>query len=106
MSWLLTLFSPLLWLVLHCLFLIRLGAANDPVYFCSRYIYGTPDLQDCSHALAALPRVDSNYRLYVEPQLEVAPPIYDWSGWADSRPAPFRQKVVQVPKFWSCGKQV
>ena len=105
MPWLLTSFSHLLLLVLHCSILIRLGAANDPVYFCSRYFYDSPGLQDCSHALAALPRVDRFYKYYVEPQLDVAPPVYDWSGWADQRPTTFRQKVVQVPKLWSSGKQ-
>ena len=86
MPWLLTSFSPLLWLVLHCSFLIRLGAADDPDYFCSRYVYDSPGLQDCSRALAALPRVDRFYRYYIEPQLDVAPPIYEWLGWEDGRP--------------------
>lgn len=97
--------SPLLWLVLHCSILIRLGAANDPAYFCSRYTYDNPGLQDCSHALGALPRVDPYYRYYVEPQLDVTPPTYDWLGWEDQRPPTFRQNIVQVPKLWSSGKQ-
>ena len=105
MSWFLIPFSPLLCLVLHCSNLIRLGTASGPVFFCSRHVYDSPGLLDCSDALAALPRADSFWRYYVEPQLEVVPPVYDWLGWADLRPATFRQKITQVPKFWSSGKQ-
>ena len=95
----------MLWLLLYCSSLIRPGAANDPVYFCSRYTYDNPSLQDCSRALAALPQADPFWRYYAEPQLQVAPPVYDWLGWTDQRPATFRQRVVQVPRFWSSGKQ-
>ena len=106
MSWLLISFSPVLCLVLHCLILVQLGTANDPVYFCSGHLYDNPSLQDCSHALAALPQVDPFWRYHVEPQIEVAPPEYDWLGWADQRPSTFRQKIAQIPKFWSSGKQI
>ena len=106
MSWLLISSSALFRLLLHCSILVQLGTAIDPIYFCSRDIYDNPALQDCSQALAALPRVDGFWRYHVEPQLEVAPPEYDWLGWADRRPASFRQKIAQIPKFWSTGKQV
>ena len=106
MSWLLIPFSPLLYLVLHCSILFRLGTANDPVYFCSRQIYDSPGLQDCSHALAALPRADPFWKYYIEPQLDAAPPVYNWLGWQDPRPASLRRKINQVPKFWSSGKLV
>lgn len=62
-------------------------------------------MQDCSHALAALPRADRDYSYYFEQQLETAPPESDWQGWTDDRPIAFRKKVVQVPRFWSYGKQ-
>ena len=62
-------------------------------------------MQDCSHALAALPRADGFYSWYFEQQLETAPPESDWRGWTDNRPIAFRKKVVQVPKFWNHGKQ-
>ena len=106
MSWLLISFWPLLCLVLHCSIFVQFGNADDPVYFCSRHFYDNPGLQDCSHALATLPRADPFWRYHVEPQLEVAPPGYNWLGWADQRPATFRQKIAQTPKFWSSGKQV
>ncbi|KAL9074319.1 MAG: hypothetical protein Q9161_002305 [Pseudevernia consocians] len=60
-------------------------------------------MQDCSHALAALPRADGYYSWYFEQQLETAPPESDWRGWTDNRPIAFRRKVVQVPKFWNHG---
>ena len=69
-------------------------------------MYDNPGLQDCLQTLATLPHADRLYRYYIEPQLETAPPESDWQSWADERPSPLRQKLVQVPKFWSHGKQV
>ena len=99
MSWLLNSFSSFSCLALYCSILIRLGTALDPVYFCSRHIYDSPGLLDCSHALAALPRANPLWRYYIEPQVEAAPPVYDWLGWVDQRPPTLRQRVIQIPKF-------
>ena len=68
-------------------------------------MYDSPVMQDCSHALAALPRADASYRYYIEQQLETAPPEFDWQDWKDERPIYLRRKVVQVPRFWSYGTQ-
>ena len=105
MSWFLTSFSPLLWLLLHCCIIVPMIAAGKAALFCSRDIYDNPGLQDCSRALAALPQADRFYRYYVEPQLGATPPQYDWEESMDERPVTFRQKIVQVPKVWSSGKQ-
>lgn len=62
-------------------------------------------MQDCSHTLAIFPQADGFYRYFFEQQLETAPSDSDWQGWKDERPGSLRHNVVQVPKFWSYGKQ-
>lgn len=105
MPWLSTSPSPLISLLFHYLLLVPLTAASGSSYFCSREIYNRPFIQDCFYALAALPQADPSYRYYFEQQLDTAPPESDWEGWTDDRPSFWRKKVVQVPKFWSYGKQ-
>lgn len=104
MRWLWTSSSPLIWLLLRCTILVQIVAASGSSYFCSRNIYDSPVIQDCSHALAALPQADEFYRYYIEQQLQAAPPDSDWESWKDERPISFRRNLVQVPKYWSHGE--
>lgn len=103
MSWLSTSSQLLLWVLLHCSLVVPLVAASGSSYFCSRNMYNSPVMRDCSFALIALPEADEHYRYYIEQQLETAPPDSDWHGWNDDRPIRQRAKVVQVPKVWSYG---
>ena len=105
MSWHSTSSWPQVWLALRCSLLFQLVAVGGSSLFCSRDIYDSPDLHDCSQALATLPQADQFYRYYLEPQLATIPPALDWQGWIDERPPIVRQKIVQVPKIWSCGEQ-
>lgn len=105
MSWLSSSSLPMIWLVLHFSILARSAVASGSSYFCSGFIYDRPSSQDCVYALATLPRADPNSRYYVEPQLGTNPAEPDWQGWKDERPKPFKQRMVQIPKFWSHGEQ-
>ena len=66
---------------------------------CSKQIYGSPRLHSCQQALAWLPR-DVVIRYFVEQQLRPAPGT-NWLAYVDPRPPSTRQKIVQVPKWWS-----
>ena len=92
---------PLLWLLLRCTILVQLVAARGSSYFCSKNIYDSPLIQDCSHALAALPQADGFYRYFIEQQLQAAPPEYGWESRKDERPISQQRNLVQVPKYWS-----
>ena len=104
MSWLPASSLSLRWLLVQNLVLLSWVVESRSSYICSKAVYNSPVIQDCTHALAALPQADEYYRYYVEPQLETAPPEADWRGWVDERPFRFQRKVIQVPKFWSYGK--
>ena len=105
MSWRSASSLPPRWLLYYCLMLFLRVVTSGSSYFCSRNMYDSPVMQDCSHALATLPPADEFYRYYIEQQLKTAPPESDWQGWRDERPTIYRRKVIQVPKFWSHGKQ-
>lgn len=102
MSWLSTSSSPLLWLLLHFSVRLPLLVAGSS-YFCGKNTYDSPDIRDCSYALAALPQADGFYRYYIEQQLATVPPQFDWQGWKDERPSYIKRSPIQVPKFWSYG---
>lgn len=104
MSWLPASSLSLRWFLVQNLVFLSWAVDSRSSYFCSKAVYNSPVMQDCAHALAALPQADEYFRYYVEPQLETAPPEADWQGWIDERPVGFQRKVIQVPKFWSYGK--
>ena len=66
---------------------------------CSRHIYGTPRVSSCEAALVALPR-DTIVQYFVEQQLRRQPGT-NWVAFADPRPPGQKQRVVEVPKWWS-----
>lgn len=105
MSWFWAPSSPLPWFLFHCLVLLPLVAASGSSYFCSKSIYDSPDMRDCSYALAAVPQADGFLRYYIEQQLATGPPDFNWRDWKDERPSPFQTNKVQVPKFWNYGKE-
>ena len=82
---------------------IQLGTTHALVFFCSRNNYGMPLAQDCYETLQSFPSADQLYRYFVEQELRPSVPEADWNEWIDPRPPNFRQKVEQVPKFWSSG---
>ena len=83
--------------------LIEHGTATGPMW-CSRDVYGSPNIQNCVSALANLKLNDQTRRLFVEQQLRVTTPRGDWPWIKDPRPQQSRQAIVQVPKWWSFGK--
>ena len=66
---------------------------------CSRQIFGTPQQSSCEAALVGLPR-NTMLQYFVEQQLRRQPGT-NWVAFADPRPPSQKQKVVEVPKWWS-----
>ena len=66
---------------------------------CNRQVYGSPEIQSCETALVAMPR-DRIVQYFVEQQLRRQPGT-NWVAFADPRLPGQKQKVVQVPKWWS-----
>ena len=100
-SWLSTSPWALRWLVFYYSSLFLLIAASGSSYICSRTVYGSPVMSDCSLALATLPRADSLFNYYLEQQLLTGPPAYNWQALPNDRSSSSLKKAVQIPKFWS-----
>ena len=66
---------------------------------CSRDIFGTPQVLNCEAALNALPR-ETILQYFVEQQLRRQPGS-NWVAFADPRLPGQKQRVVEVPKWWS-----
>ncbi len=91
-------------LALFCILLIEIIPVRASLFYCSKAIYGVPAQQDCQEVLSTLPAADLFYRYFVEQQLSTGLPQADWTHWSDRRPLGLRQKIIQVPKFWSYGE--
>ena len=66
---------------------------------CSQRIFGNPRQLSCEAVLVGIPQ-DTVIQYFVEQQLRRQPGT-NWVGFGDPRPPSLKQKVVEVPKWWS-----
>ena len=89
------LISTVLFLRLLGDFAERSVAYAEPV--CNMNPYGAPEIEDCAYLLENFADShDANLRIFDEEQLR-ADQDGSWPGIVN----PFREVVVQVPRFWS-----
>jgi len=81
-----------------------LNAAPSPLGspYCDG-VYGFPVHSDCTKVLSKLPQ-DEAVHFFAEQQLRTVAPRADWPPFEDPRPWKQQQSVVQIPKWWSHGK--
>lgn len=84
------------------LLLIKIYSIQAAEY-CSHGSYGRPAPADCVRLISRLPN-DKIIRFFVEQDLRTAPPQANWIGFADPRQSGYKQKIMQLPKWWSEGE--
>lgn len=92
-------------LTASAIFLVAAIAFSDfsrPELQCSAASFGLPPILDCLRLLAFLPRGDTRFRHFIEPELSPQPITANWPGFKNDFDVP----MTQVPKYWKAGEQM
>ena len=95
--------SKLVWIAVHVWFLVDFTVHSNPYDkpVCNIYPYGAPDFNDCAYLLERFTNSqDTQLRIFDEEQLR-ADQDGAWPGIVN----PFRERVVQIPRFWSKSRE-